>query len=317
MRKLLILYYLDFTFFTNNSSLNRSMLKRSFEALKQDGKGELLMPVRVGGTWWIAHTLRAVSNVLGSYKFIEAHLQQLIETSERVGSEAKAKAKAFLKMLQSKSVVYFLNYMLDVLSPLRRLSKLLQDRQAILAGQHAELSSTIKVIRKYTDSDGPNLRKVTQQDTFGELKGSDSEFVSARKHMTLVEFSCPGVVHATRIADLKQWPKSWDNLRDYGDQELQMLNKLPWSWAEIHEVMSKKFQNILPVMDLIMTISPSSAEAERGFSQLKLIKTRLRTRLSQSVLNNLLCIKLEAPSIELFDPTHAINHWNTSRPRIR
>ncbi|XP_052769120.1 uncharacterized protein LOC128209219 [Mya arenaria] len=246
MRKLLILYYLDFTFFTNNSSLNRSMLKRSFEALKQDGKGELLMPVRVGGTWWIAHTLRAVSNVLGSYKFIEAHLQQLIETSERVGSEAKAKAKAFLKMLQSKSVVYFLNYMLDVLSPLRRLSKLLQDRQAILAGQHAELSSTIKVIRKYTDS-----------------------------------------------------------------------NKLPWSWAEIHEVMSKKFQNILPVMDLIMTISPSSAEAERGFSQLKLIKTRLRTRLSQSVLNNLLCIKLEAPSIELFDPTHAINHWNTSRPRIR
>lgn len=32
-----------------------------------------------------------------------------------------------------------------------------------------------------------------------------------------------GVVTATRIADMKAWPISWDALKDFGDKELQLL----------------------------------------------------------------------------------------------
>ncbi|XP_052213171.1 uncharacterized protein LOC127832060 isoform X2 [Dreissena polymorpha] len=223
------------------------MLNRSYEALKTTGDGPLLMPVRVGGTRWIAHTLRAVTNIIAANKFIVAHLQQLNEMSEKVSSDAKAKARAFLKLLQSRSVAYFLYYMylLDVLTPLSGMSKMLQNRQSVLGVQHAELSSTIDVINKYTDSN--------------------------------------------KLAD----------------------------WISVNDVMAQKFPNILPVIDLILSISPSSAEAERGFSQLKLLKTRLGTRMTQPVLNNLLCINLEAPDVEHFDPTDAVHNWNTSGVRMR
>ncbi|KAH3802213.1 hypothetical protein DPMN_155886 [Dreissena polymorpha] len=39
--------------------------------------------------------------------------------------------------------------------------------------------------------------------------------------------------------------------------------------------------------------------------------------MTQPVLNNLLCIKLEAPDVEHFDPTDAVHNWNTSGIRMR
>lgn len=61
----------------------------------------------------------AVTNVLTSYKFIVGHLEQLVETSERVSSDSKAKAKGFLAMLKSRDLLSFLLFMVDVLSPLK------------------------------------------------------------------------------------------------------------------------------------------------------------------------------------------------------
>ncbi|KAL4222363.1 hypothetical protein ACF0H5_018402 [Mactra antiquata] len=78
-------------------------------------------------------------------------------------------------------------------------------------------------------------------------------------------------------------------------------------WATANGVFGNRFPNILGLADLALTMSPTSSEAERGFSQLKLIKTRLRTKLCQSSLNDLLAIKLGAPSIKAFNPTEAIN----------
>ena len=73
---------------------------------------------------------------------------QLSEPTERVSVESKSKAKAFLKLLRSRTVVCFLFFLLDVLSPLRRLSKMLQDRTCVIGRQHAEIGTTLEVIRK-------------------------------------------------------------------------------------------------------------------------------------------------------------------------
>jgi hypothetical protein len=62
--------------FYKNSSLNRSMLKRSHAAI--GGDVPLLVPSNVGGTRWVAHTERAVRNVLTSYSVILSHLEQVI-----------------------------------------------------------------------------------------------------------------------------------------------------------------------------------------------------------------------------------------------
>jgi hypothetical protein len=60
---------------------------------------------------------------------------------------------------------------------------------------------------------------------------------------------------------------------------------------------------------LMLVISPSTAECERGFSQMKLIKTELRNSLTDDSLRILMTIKHHGPSLEDFNADRAINYW--------
>lgn len=134
-------------YFYHNSALNRAVLQKTYEATKsQDEK--LLIPTRVGGTRWIGHQVTAITHVITSYKFIVTHMEQLLETRERVSSDAKAKSKGFLKLLKSKVIVGFMLFLLDVLAPLRHLSLNLQDRTALISCQHDSLASALKAVLK-------------------------------------------------------------------------------------------------------------------------------------------------------------------------
>ena len=59
-------------------------------------------------------------------------------------------------------------------------------------------------------------------------------------------------------------------------------------WDEINLRYKMNHQNILKLMDLILTLPATSSEVERGFSQMKLIKTNIRSKLSTENLNNLI-----------------------------
>lgn len=73
---------------------------------------------------------------------------KLLETRERVSSDAKAKSKGFLKLLKSKVIVGFMLFLLDVLAPLRHLSLNLQDRTALISCQHDSLASALGAVLK-------------------------------------------------------------------------------------------------------------------------------------------------------------------------
>ena len=60
-------------YFYRNSPLNTSMLKRSFAALGN----KVYLPTRVGGTRWVGHLLRALTNFQNGYPSILQHLQQV------------------------------------------------------------------------------------------------------------------------------------------------------------------------------------------------------------------------------------------------
>ena len=98
-----------------------------------------------------------------------------------------------------------------------------------------------------------------------------------------------------------------------------MQQQTNMKWSTIQQRYSYQdhlqFQNIFSLINLIQTMSPSSAEAERGFSQMKLIKTSLRSRLSQDTLNSLMGIKLLSEPLETFDPLPAIHLWNSPNAR--
>ena len=89
------------------------------------------------------------------------------------------------------------------------------------------------------------------------------------------------------------------------------------TWSVINRKYSENHQNILAVINLVQTLPASSAEVERGFSQLKILKSDIRSTLSEERLNDLLAVKLLSADIQNFDPMPAIELWNTSSVRTR
>jgi hypothetical protein len=84
------------------------------------------------------------------------------------------------------------------------------------------------------------------------------------------------------------------------------------AWSDIHSVFEEDFQ-ILILFDLLMNLPPISVACETSFSQMKLIKTSRRLRLSGFTLNSLMLVKLESPSIDEFCPDTAVMKWLTIR----
>ncbi|CAC5410021.1 unnamed protein product [Mytilus coruscus] len=76
-------------------------------------------------------------------------------------------------------------------------------------------------------------------------------------------------------------------------------------------------KNIIGLIDLILTMPASSADAERGFSEMKMPKTDYRTRWRKTVLNDLLMVHFNTPNVKEFDSLSAIHLWNSGGQRLR
>ena len=76
-------------------------------------------------------------------------------------------------------------------------------------------------------------------------------------------------------------------------------------------------KNILPLVTIMLTISPSTAECERGFSQTNRIKTDLRTRLSQDNFSNVMRINMDGPKLHDFNSRPAIEHILSSGKGVK
>ena len=75
--------------------------------------------------------------------------------------------------------------------------------------------------------------------------------------------------------------------------------------------------NLSKIGAICLSIPVTTASVERSFSQMKLIKTRLRSSLNDKSLSNLMKIALESPD-ELTDShlEEVVNVWNRKSRRI-
>ncbi|XP_070562297.1 zinc finger protein 862-like isoform X2 [Ptychodera flava] len=87
------------------------------------------------------------------------------------------------------------------------------------------------------------------------------------------------------------------------------------TWAQVNNALSEKCPNVLGLIDLILAIPASSAEAERGFSLMKSTKTDWRSTLKDTSLSDLMMVQLMSPPISEFDPHEAINFWLNDKHR--
>ena len=85
------------------------------------------------------------------------------------------------------------------------------------------------------------------------------------------------------------------------------------SWKQVITRFQDDYSKVLQLFDLVLTLPATSTACERGFSHMKLIKTDIRSSLSENTLSNSILIKLHSPTIGEFDPTPAIEHWLRQR----
>ena len=84
-----------------------------------------------------------------------------------------------------------------------------------------------------------------------------------------------------------------------------------------NDMIKTLFPNLSKIGAICLSIPVTTASVERSFSQMKLIKTRLRSSLNDKSLSNLMKIALESPD-ELTDShlEEVANVWNRKSRRI-
>lgn len=89
------------------------------------------------------------------------------------------------------------------------------------------------------------------------------------------------------------------------------------TWEAINIQYKEGHRNFLALVDIILSLPTSSADAERGFSEMKMVKTDWRCRLRTEALNDLMHIKFNTQDVAQFNPLLSIHLWNSSAVRQR
>ena len=71
------------------------------------------------------------------------------------------------------------------------------------------------------------------------------------------------------------------------------------------------------MVDLLLSIPVGSADCERGFNHMKLLKSDTRTRLTNASMNDQMAILMSGCDVEAFDPLPAVTLWNEAKMRRR
>jgi hypothetical protein len=94
---------------------------------------------------------------------------------------------------------------------------------------------------------------------------------------------------------------------------MREMNQTGQEPSEVYKILLNKqnIPNVKKLLQIMLVVSPTTAQCERGFSAMKQLKTQLRNCLKQDTLQMLMTIQQHGPSLEDFCSEKAINHWLT------
>jgi hypothetical protein len=83
----------------------------------------------------------------------------------------------------------------------------------------------------------------------------------------------------------------------------------------LHRSFPRSKKDVIALAKIALVLPMSTASNERSFSLLKLIKKPITKRLSDSMLDALMRIRLLGPPIEKFDFVEAVKYWHARKDR--
>ncbi|XP_033726286.1 uncharacterized protein LOC117315953 [Pecten maximus] len=86
-------------------------------------------------------------------------------------------------------------------------------------------------------------------------------------------------------------------------------------WVIVNRALkNQEVDDILSLIDLILSLPPTSVFNERAFSHMKLIKGERRARLSSEAMSDVMMVKTQTASVKEFNPDAAITRFLTKTP---
>ena len=191
-----------------------------------------------------------------------------------------------------------------------------------------------------------------EQDTSDRIKADVNTLLEAAEFFLEERFikHIGGEPHSLfNVFDFQIWPdKESEEFRVYGDEEIDKLvdtyspllsqeekESIIDEWLDLKMYISRNLhravidayetfvglmnsaevqhmKHIMILILIMLTISPTTAECERGFSSVNNIKTTARTSMKQEALSSLVRIKVDGPDLMEYNPTESIINWLNS-----
>uniref|UniRef100_A0A672GNY5 Uncharacterized protein n=1 Tax=Salarias fasciatus TaxID=181472 RepID=A0A672GNY5_SALFA len=278
---------------------------------------------------WVASSYRAVSAVWQSFPALAQHFR---------------KFRGLLSKLTSINFLKNLAVMADVLSELKDLSEMLQNRRMTIPKAHNTMTTFVRRIESLSTYSGKHTISANQAEEAMEFKGeklsigrspiiNSGQFIQAvvdnmkeRLFTTTANRAQVSVSASHKEAYntlMSQFavlnPDKWDHDNPhFGEEEVKALSQvLHVNEKEAHlgfveykicggRSIPGEMKKLLMAVD---TLSPSNADCERGFSSMNNIITEKRSQLTTENTANLLFISCVGPPIRHWGPMPYVKTW--------
>lgn len=291
---------------------------------------------RVLGTRWVASSHRTVSAIWNDHNALCVYFENASKDTNRKSSD-RATYSGLLKRLGSPEFILDLGIMCDVLFELSELSLQLQKRNTSIVYADRLIKRTITYLETLKQKSGTNMLNAeiaAKEGVFGSV-----QLISNAKHVcfnhkqfltSLIdrmrqrmfctisgsENEYSSLLQQLTVLDPSSWPHEIDAM--YGEKEVMDLCKqFKISFSASRNAFRDFLENggrkipeqLTPLINCSCVIPISTAECERGFSQMNLIVTPSRNSLSVEHVASLLFVKMHGPPMTMWQPENYVLTW--------
>lgn len=310
---------------------------------------------------WIIGEPNVLNALIKDYQEVVAHLKEISSHTQR--ADAAAIALTLLQFLMDYQSVKLIYFLLDIIAVLSRLALAFQREHLLVSQVQAKMEEAIQEIGQLVDCPGEYLQEF--EDSFREsfhgislknLHVAESKFQYIREKICSrsqdilsqrLDQHSRSFTNACKILDLSSWPHNPEDMKDFGEDEIQLIfshlesvpsggqegsqarlaarSSLLVEWKDLKadffsthgfkEVVAhvSRYRQRFPLLNHLIRfvrVQPSStACCDRGRAALQRVCQNNRIRLTLEHTNDQLTVAVNGPPIASFDGKRALDSW--------
>ena len=295
---------------------------------------QLLKIGRVLDVRWVASSFRTVLAVWSSYPALHKHFSDAASDAKLNGKE-KAEFKGLASKLSSNVTLMNIAVMCDALEELSELSLSLQAESISIQKAHRLIARQLEVFTARKSDGGDRYEMASKAVAEGSFKGvpvvvsnskadrliNKSQFYQAlvdSLSRRLMPESEREIVDCLNVLLPNPWPA--DLSAEYGKLQLKQAcmkfrvsysGQLKQEYRDLKDIkdMSVIGSELQKLVNAVHTLPVSTAECERGFSQMNLICTPTRSLLTVPHMSALMFINTSGPPLAEWCPLAYVKSW--------